>query len=83
VFVYKDLGRGEDAYDPKWIAVLSGIDSNRDKSDFGMIEKSFQIREHFLLSNNSDEKPQPDIQEGNQPSIETPMELKSLKKAEW
>jgi hypothetical protein len=55
VFVYKDLGRGEDAYDPKWIAVLSGIDSNRDKSDSGMIEKSFQIREHFLLSNNSAE----------------------------
>jgi hypothetical protein len=25
VFVYKDLGRGEDAYDPKWIAALRGL----------------------------------------------------------
>ena len=40
VFVYKDLGRGEDAYDPKWIAALRGVDSNRDKSDFGRIERS-------------------------------------------
>ena len=40
MFVYKDLGRGEDAYDPKWIAALRGVDSNRDKSDFGRIERS-------------------------------------------
>jgi hypothetical protein len=56
VFVYKDLGRGEDAYDPKWIAALREVDSNRDKSDFGRIEKSFQVRELFIVPNDSAEK---------------------------
>jgi hypothetical protein len=82
VFVYKDLGRGEDAYDPKWISALRGIDCNRDKSDFGRIEKSFQVREPFLVSNNLAEKFQPDIQGRNQPRNETRTELTTLKKEE-
>jgi hypothetical protein len=40
---HKDLGRGMDPFDPKWLAALRGTDIQRDKADFGRMRTAFRV----------------------------------------